>query len=425
MATKELKKETSELLITVSAKKEDWKSAQEKAFNAIAKDLQVSGFRKGKVPANIAKKNISQADIFTKAITGSLEQLVQVAAKDIEEELILDSPSYLVNKISETELEVQFVYPVYPEFKLKDYKNIKTKYDEKKVDNKIIEQELKNLQDRHSVVMTKDKKIVNGDVANFDFEGSVDGVIFEGGTAKAYELEIGSGQFIPGFEEQMVGLGKGDKKDVVVTFPETYHVEELKGKESVFKVVINEVKGKELAELNDDLIKEANIPEVKTVAEFKAYITKVFTEQERQNARRGFQADAFKELKDGVTIPLPQSLVAKEMQNVAKQFEDQLKQQGLDMAKYIEMTGLTNEALFSQHKKQAEDRLIDSLIFAEIAKLEKIELVDADYDAEYEKLAVAYGNTVEGIKGTISKQQMQIPMTNDKVIDVLIAGSKA
>lgn len=423
--SKELNKGTSELLITVSAKKEEWKAAQDKAFKNIAKDLQVAGFRKGNVPAHIAKKNIAQSDVFTKAITASLDMLVGVAAKEIKEELILDSPTYQVSKVSDTELEVVFVYPVYPDFKIGDYKNVKAKYEEKKVSNDVVETELKNLQERNSILISKDKKIENGDTANFDFEGSVDGVLFDGGTAKAYELEIGSGQFIPGFEEQMIGLSKGETKDVKVTFPADYHSEDLKGKESIFKVTINEVKTKDVAKLDDNLVKEANIPNVTTIDEFKKYITTIFTEQEKQNARRDFQTAAFKELKEGTEIPLPQSLVAKEMQNVSKQFEDQLKQQGMDPAKYLEMTGLTNEALFSQHKAQAVERLNDSLIFAEIAKLEKIEIKEEDYAKEYVKLAKAYGQSEEAVKGTITKEQMQIPMTNDRVIDVLIKGSSS
>ncbi len=424
MAKKELKKETSELVITVAAKKEDWKKEQKKAFDALAKNLQVSGFRKGNVPADIAKKNIAQADIFTKAITKSLDELVKLAAKELDKELILDSPTYAVKKISDAELEVEFIYPIYPEFTLKDYKNLSVVYKEEKVKQELVDAEVQKLQDRHSIISAKDGKIVKGDTANFDFEGSVDGVNFDGGTSKGYELEIGSGQFIPGFEDQMIGLAKGDKKDVKVTFPKEYHSDELKGKEAIFKVVINEVKGKEVAKLDDKLVKEANIPNVSTLEEFKKYVKDLFAEQSRQAARKTFQAAAFEELKKDLKIGIPQSLVAKEMQNVAKQFEEQLKQQGLDLTKYVEMTGMTQEALFSQHKATATTRLIESLIFAEIAKKEKIELKDADYDKEYIKLAKVYGNTPDGIKGSITKEQMQIPMTNDRVIDVMIKGSK-
>ncbi len=422
MAKKELKKETSELVITVAAKKEDWKKEQKKAFDALAKNLQVSGFRKGNVPADIAKKNIAQADIFTKAIEKMLKILVAEAAKELDKEVLLDSPTYAVKKVSDSELEVEFVYPVYPEFKLIDYKKLTTKYKKEKVDPKAIETELKNLQTRHSVLSVKKGAIAKGDTANFDFEGSVDGKLFDGGAAKAYELEIGSGQFIPGFEDQMIGLSKGDKKDVKVSFPEDYQSEELKGKASVFKVVINEVKAKEVPKLDDNLVKEANIPNITTLVEFKKYLNDLFLEQGKQAARREFQIAAFKEIKKDLKIGIPQALVGKEMMNVSKQFEEQLKQQGLDLVKYLEMTGMKKEALFSQHKKQAEERLLDSLIFAEISKLEKIEIKEADYDKEYIKLAKVYGNTVEGIKGSITKEQMQIPMTNDRVIDVMIKG---
>jgi len=377
------------------------------------------------VPAEVAKKSISQADIFTEAMKKALDVLVQEAAKELKDELVLDSPTYKVNKLTEAVLEVEFIYPVYPDFKIGDYKKLGVKYSEPKFDNKVIDEEINRLREQNALVIKKEKQVIeNGDTVNFDFEGSVDGKLFDGGSSKGYELVIGSGQFIPGFEEQMIGLKADEEKDLKVTFPKEYHSEDLKGKEAVFKVKINVVKEKQVPELNDEFVKGSGVPTVKTVAELKAYLTDIKKQELTMQARATFMNEAFAKIKEGTTIPVPAQLVAKEMKHMAQQFAQQLTQQGLDLQKYLEMTGMKEEQLMSQYKAQAESKLRDSLIFAEIAKLEKIELTDADYEAEYKKLAKVYGQSEDGIKGAINKAQMQIPMTNDKVIDVLIASNK-
>ncbi|WKX02501.1 trigger factor [Candidatus Mycoplasma mahonii] len=420
MVKKELKKETSEMLITVSADVKEWKEIQNNVFQDLAKKLQVSGFRKGKVPQQIAKKNISQSDIFSKSITKALDVLVKTAAKEIKNELVLDSPTYSVTKVTESQLEVQFIYPIYPDIKLSDYKNLQAKFVKEDAPKDVVDNELEKLRDKHALLVPKNGGIKKGDIANFDYEGFVDEKPFEGGEAKGHELEIGSGQFIPGFEDAMIGLKKGEKKDLNISFPKEYPSENLKGKPAVFKIKINEVKEKQRPKLNDNFAKETGIPNISTMESLRSYITEVNLEQVRQNARRKFQMSAFAEIQKDTKIIVPQGLVMKEMQGVAKNFEDQIKKQGLDMKKYMKLTGMNQEAIKSQYKNEAENRLIDSLIFAEIAKIEKIQLTDKDYEEEYKKLAKVYGNTEKGIKGVITKEQMQIPMTNDRVIDMLI-----
>ena len=422
---KELKKETSELLITVSADKNMWKTQQEESFKKLSSKLQVKGFRKGKVPADIAKKNISQSDIFAEAMKKALENLSKEAYKEIKDEMVLDAPTYKVIKLTDAVLEIQFIYPIYPDFKLPDYKKLGIKYESKKPTAKDIENDINRLREQNALVVKKEKQVITkGDIAKFDFEGSVDGKAFDGGSAKGYELAIGSGQFIPGFEDQMIGLKAGDTKDIKVTFPKDYNSDNLKGKDAIFNVKLHEVKERQVPELNDDFVKESGIKNVKNVEELKTYFKNLKTEELRMFSRNQFVKEAFAKIKQAVSIPIPSQLIAKEMQASAKQFAQQIAQQGMDMKKYLELTGMKEEQLMSQYKMQAETKLRDSLILAEIAKLEKISLTDVDYENEYKRLAKVYGQTEDAIRGMITKEQMQIPMTNDRVIDLLIKANK-
>ena len=420
MAKRELNKKTAELSITVAANKTEWKGLQDKAFNKLSKNLMVKGFRKGNVPANIAKKHIQSQDVLAEALKKALDILVVTASKEIKEAMILDSPTYKVEKVSDAELEVTFIYPTYPEMDLPDYKNMGIKYKEDKVDAKVIADELKKLQEQNAMLKTKTGAIAKGDTALFDFDGYVNDEQFQGGKAENYELEVGSGAFIPGFEDQMIGMKKGEKKDVKVTFPKEYQEKTLAGNDAIFKVTINEIKTKELPELNDAFVKELGIAKAKNLVELKAYLKEIFSGQKTQEARGKYQREIFTAIKDKAEIPLPVAIVIKDMKTLFVQFQEDIKKQNMTIEQYKKMTGMDDVKIESQFKQQAESRLRDSFIFAEISKLEKIEITEKDYDVEYEKLSKVYGQPADSIKGMITKEQMQIPMTNDKVLDVLI-----
>ena len=423
--SKFLNTKTSELEISVQANSDAWKAEIAKAEELLIKKVEVKGFRKGNVPANIAKQHISDADVFSEAIKVILDVLVAEANKEIDGELVLDRPAYLINNIDRENLDVKFIYPVYPTFEIADYKNLDIEFKAEEVNDELINSELGKIQDaKKEVVSKEDKTIEAGNIAVFDFEGFVDGEAFEGGKAENFELLIGSGQFIPGFEDGMIGLKAGDEKDLEVTFPEDYQAPNLKGKASIFKIKIHDVKEEKLPELNDELAKSVGAKDVETLDQLKAYIKEVFTEQYNQQARSQFQRAAFDKILEGTEIAVPGSLIIAEMKKVRATFEENVKKQGVDLAQYKQLTGMDDAALNSQFKAQAESRLKDSFIFAEIAKLENIEITDADYDAEYEKLAKVYGQSADSVKGVITKAQMQIPMTNDKVLDVLIDNAK-
>lgn len=425
MAKRELSKKTGELKITVTSTKEEWESKQKSAKENIIKELKVDGFRKGKVPANLISKYVSEADVWHKALPKMLDVLVKEAAKEIkEEEMILDSPAYNIDKLTATELEVSFIYPIYPEIKLADYKNLKTKYVKPTLSKDAVQNEIENILKNHAMLKVVERNSKKGDTVKFDFEGFVDGEAFDGGKAENHELELGSGQFIPGFEEQLIGVKAKDEKEVEVTFPKEYHSKNLANKKATFKCKIHEVKEKITSELNDDLVKEINAPGVKTVEELKKYIKEVLTQQAEQKSRSDFKEEAFSEIKKSSELNISAQLIAKEMKNQEQKFIETMKKQGFDKKQYMDMTGMTEETMAKQFKDAAEKNMQDSLIFAEISKLEKIELTDADYDKEYEKVAKVYGQSVENVKQMVQKAQIQIPMTNDRVIDALIKYSK-
>lgn len=422
MTKSNLNKERSEFLVTVTANESVWKEEQEKAFKKICGYLEVKGFRKGKVPTDVARKNVTPQQIFQEALRPMLDILVKDAAKEITEDiLVLDAPTYTVEDVTETKLEVTYAYPVYPEITLPDYTKIKTKFEEKKVDAKEVDQEINRIVTARTSMQEVDGKIKKGHIVNMDYKGLLDGEAFQGGTANGHDLEIGSGQFIPGFEDQMIGMAKGEEKDINVTFPKEYHSEDLAGKAVVFQVKVNTVSEKVEPKLDDKFVEGLGIEGTKTVADFKKHMTTLMADQATQMAKSEFQRKAFEELSKDVKVTIPAALVIREMQNQQKQLEEQLKQQGLTIEKYLQLTGMKPEVLGQQIQQRADATLKDAFIFAEISKKEKIEISDAEYEEEYKKYAKVYGKDVEGIKAMISKAQMQIPMTNDRVVDKLIS----
>lgn len=426
MVSKQLKVETSELFITVKADKKTWQEMQEKVFEELKNNLVVKGYRKGKAPLAVAKKSISQKDIWTKAVNKMLDDMVKTAAQSLsKEDKILDVPTYNINKISGTELEIDFIYAIYPEIKISNYKNANIKFEKKAVNAELIKRELENLREKHALLRPKDGTIAKGDLVKFDFDGYVEDKPFDGGKATDYILEVGSGAFIPGFEEQMIDLKLGDTKDINVSFPENYHVENLKGKPAIFKIKINEIKTKELPALNDDFAKETGIKDVNNLDDLNKHLEKLFEEQTSLQAKHDFAQKLFDQIKKETTITIPNQLIVREIEAITNHFENNLKRQKLTVDEYVKHMGTTKEALIEEFRKQAQERLTDSFIFAEIARLEEIKPNDDDFEIQYEKLAKMYKKSIEEMKKLVTKAQVQVPIINEKVIDFLIKANQS
>ncbi len=428
MTTKTIDKKTSEMRIVIPVPQDEWKKSQTKAFGLIAKDLSIKGFRKGKVPLIKAKEYISEGQIWEKAIVSLLDKYVVIASKEItDDEIILDNPTYTVDKVSNDELEIIYIYPLFPDFKLKDYKKLGISLDalesDAKLKKSVTEQENKLLS-KTAVLLPKkgkDIKIEKGDTIIFDFKGFDDGEAFEGGEAEDFEFKVGSGNFIPGFEDELMGLSLGHEGSIYVTFPKDYHVKELANKKVEFKINIKEIKVLDLPKLDADFIKTLNMKGVETPKQLNDYLLDLTKRENLEKSRIKFKNEVFSRLLDQNEIPVPKTLMLKEVQTLMKRFDENLKKQGMSKKEYLEMSQLTGEDITKELTVEAEKNIATSLLYAHLAKEEKLEAKDADYQEHYEKLAKLYNiEDIKMIEGMLPKEKLEPQIVNDLVIDMLI-----
>jgi trigger factor len=357
-----------------------------------------------------------------------LDKYVVIASKEInDDEIILDNPTYTVEKVTNEELEIIFIYPLFPDFKLKDYKKLGISLDneetEAKLKKSVTAQEEKLLSKTAVLLPKKGKevKVEEGDTIVFDFKGFNDGEAFEGGEAEDFELKVGSGSFIPGFEDKLIGLKLGHEGSINVTFPKDYHVDDLAGKEVEFKLNIKEIKTLDLPKLDEDFIKTLHIKNVTNAKELNAYLTDLTKRENAEKSRIKFKNEVFSRLLDQNEIPVPKTLVLKEVQTLMKRFEDSLKQQGMSKKEYLSMSKLTGEDITKELTVEAEKNIATSLLYAHLAKEENLEAKDSDYQEHYEKLAQLYNiEDIKMIEGMLPKDKIEPQIVNDLVIDMLI-----
>ncbi|MGY6171808.1 trigger factor [Candidatus Mycoplasma pogonae] len=423
---REVDKKTSELKVYVEVDSNVWKEQQAKTKKTLLKNVVVPGFRKGKAPAAQAEARVSQAEVLEKAVNKLLPEVAEAAAKEVtKDDIVLDQPSYTINKITADELELVVIYPVFPEIDLKGYKDTGIKFEEPTVTEEDVKEQTAKMLKQHAVQVSVDGPVKMYNTIIFDFEGFIDGQPFEGGTAEDFELKIGSGHFIPGFEDALIGKEKGFEGEINVTFPENYHMKDYAGKPAIFKVKIKDIKDYDLPELNDEFITSLSIPNVKTLAELNTYL-KDLTERERTEAEREkFRQKLFENIMKETELVFPKSLLLKEMQKVNTTFEGSLKEQGFSRKEYLELTGLSEDQIAEQVEMEAVKNLKTSLIFADVAKKENLEATEEDYKEEYTKLAKIYNiPKVEDLEAMLPKQNLQIPILNRKVVDKLIELNK-
>jgi trigger factor len=388
MKTKLVKKASSEVEVTVTFTTEEWQGALEKAFKKLAENVTVKGFRKGKAPEALARKEVKQESIFNEALGNTLEDSYRKVLDEYKLIPLLQ-PGYEIPKLSDTELEIVFKLVVAPEIKLGAYKDLKIGHEEVSVDDASLDARLLQLREQNATLILKEGKAELGDTVVIDFEGFTEGKAFEGGKGDNFNLELGSGQFIPGFEDQLVGSKAGDKLDVNVTFPENY-VEELKGKDATFKVSVHEVKTKEVPELDDEFAKGLNLPNVEDVVSLRMH---VYGELDRrlQNEERSRYIDKILDnLRETSKIELAAQIIENEAKHMEQTLNKQVAQQGMSMESYLEMSGQTKEELDEKFKVDAKRNLENYLIINEIAKLENIEVTDEIVDFEIAKMAMQY-----------------------------------
>ncbi|MCY8810295.1 trigger factor [Bacillus atrophaeus] len=421
MSVKWEKQEGNEGVLTVEVDAETFKTALDDAFKKVVKQVSIPGFRKGKIPRGLFEQRFGVEALYQDA----LDILLPVEyPKAIEEAGIepVDRPEIDVEKIEKGEsLIFTAKVTVKPEVKLGDYKGLNVEKDETAVTDEDVQNELKALQERQAELVVKEEGTVEeGNTVVLDFEGFVDGEAFEGGKAENYSLEVGSGSFIPGFEEQLTGLEAGAEKDVEVTFPEEYHAEDLAGKPAVFKVKIHEIKAKELPELDDEFAKDVD-EEVETLAELTEKTKKRLEEAKENEADAKLREELVLKASENAEVDVPQAMIDTELDRMMKEFEQRLQMQGMNLELYTQFSGQDENALKEQMKEDAAKRVKSNLTLEAIAQAENLEVTDEEVDAELTKMAEAYNMPVENIKQAIgSTDAMKEDLKVRKAIDFLV-----
>ncbi|MGV4319416.1 trigger factor [Bacillus mojavensis] len=421
MSVKWEKQEGNEGVLTVEVDAETFKTALDDAFKKVVKQVSIPGFRKGKIPRGLFEQRFGVEALYQDA----LDILLPVEyPKAVEEAGIepVDRPEIDVEKIEKGEsLIFTAKVTVKPEVKLGEYKGLGIEKDDTAVTDEDVQNELKALQERQAELVVKEEGAVEeGNTVVLDFEGFVDGEAFEGGKAENYSLEVGSGSFIPGFEDQLVGLEAGAEKDVEVTFPEEYHAEDLAGKPAVFKVKIHEIKAKELPELDDEFAKDID-EDVETLAELTEKTKKRLEEAKENEADAKLREELVLKASENAEIDVPQAMIDTELDRMLKEFEQRLQMQGMNLELYTQFSGQDEAALKEQMKEDAAKRVKSNLTLEAIAKAENLEVTDEEVDAELSKMAEAYNMPVENIKQAIgSTDAMKEDLKVRKAIDFLV-----
>ncbi|AYX90059.1 trigger factor [Staphylococcus cohnii] len=419
------KKEGNEGVLSVTVPAEKVDKAIDQAFKKVVKQINVPGFRKGKVPRQIFEQRFGVEALYQDAVDILLPEAYGEA---IDETGIkpVDQPEINVTSIEKGEdMTFEANVVVEPEVELGDYKGLEIE----KQDTELTEEEVQESIDHQlghlaEMVVKEDGAVENGDTVNIDFDGYVDGEQFEGGQAEGYDLEIGSGSFIPGFEEQLVGVKAGEEKDVNVTFPEEYHAEELAGKEATFKTKVNEIKYKDVPELNDEIANELDA-EANSVDEYKENVRKRLAEQKATDAENTQKEEAINKATNNTTIDVPEAMIKTELDRMVQEFGQRMQQQGLNLETYFQISGQDESQLREQMKDDAEERVKTNLTLTAIADAEEVEVSDADIDKELEKMSEQFNISVEDIKQTLGNTDI---VKNDvriqKVIDMLVDEAK-
>ncbi|HFL7858186.1 TPA: trigger factor [Staphylococcus aureus] len=419
------KKEGNEGLLTVTVPAEKVNKALDQAFKKVVKQINVPGFRKGKVPRPIFEQRFGVEALYQDAIDILLPDAYGEAIDETDIKPVAQ-PEVSVTQIEKgKDFIFEATVTVEPEVKLGDYKGLEIEKQETELSDDELQEAIDHsLGHLAEMVVKEDGVVENGDTVNIDFSGSVDGEEFEGGQAEGYDLEIGSGSFIPGFEEQLEGMKVDEEKDVVVTFPEEYHAEELAGKEATFKTKVNEIKFKEVPELTDEIANELDA-EANTVDEYKENLRKRLAEQKATDAENVEKEEAITKATDNTTIDIPEAMVNTELDRMVSEFAQRIQQQGLDLQTYFQISGQDETQLREQMKDDGEQRVKTNLTLTAIAEAEKIEATDEDIDKELEKMSKQFNISVEDIKNTLGNTDI---IKNDvriqKVIDLLRDNAK-
>ena len=416
--------EKSTVKITIKFDGEEWKAAQQAAYLKTRGRYALNGFRKGKAPKNVIENAYGKGVFYEEALnTMFSENYGKILEKDAKKYTVVGDPEVSIEKLEDDGVTLVAVVPVRPEVKISSYKGMKIKEFAYNVKDEEVEEEIKRVLDRNArKVEVTDRAAQLGDIANIDFVGTVDGVKFEGGEAEKFDLTLGSGQFIPGFEDQVVGMNIGETKDVNVTFPENYQAEALKGKAAVFAVKLNAIQGKELPELTDEFIKEATGSE--TVEAYKAKARERLEAQAKRRANDATENSILEAIAANTEVEIPDAMIEREIDSLVQKFEYQLMYQGLKLQDYLDFLKVTNADFRKNYVEQATKNVKNQLIIGHIIKEEKLEATEEEVDAKVAEQAASVSKTVEEYKKNMDPRQFDY-ISSDIVITKLFELLKA
>ena len=409
------KLEKSKVALTIEVGAEEFEAAVNKAYLKMRGKMSIPGFRPGKAPRKIIE-GMYGADVFyEEAVNIVLPQAYEAAVKEQELDVV-GYPEVDLENCGKEGVTFKCTVAVYPQVKLGQYKGLEAPKAEVKVMAADVNARLKEMADRNSRLASVERAVKKGDTANIDFEGFDNGVAFDGGKGENFDLEIGSGSFVPGFEDQLIGMKAGEEKEIDITFPENY-TPELAGKPVVFKVKINEVKAKEVPAIDDEFAKD--VSEFDTLKELKADMKKKMTEERKIAAQQAFEDALMKKVADGIEADIPEDMVKAQAERMLEGFKQQLASQGIPFEQYLQMTGMTNETFLAQAHQPALDQVRMDLAVEAIVKAEGLEASDEDVENEMKNIAEKYGMDPESVKKYLPADQVKEQVIREKVIKVV------
>lgn len=384
--------------VSIKIDGQNWQDALDKAFKKENSKVTIDGFRKGKAPKSVFLKKYGIESLFMEAANLCVDEAYKKMIEENENLQIAAQPILDIKTIDEKFVEYVFTLTLKPEVKLGKYKKLDVKKDTVKVTKEEVEHEISHMRERYKENVIKEGKIENGDIAVIDFEGFKDGVAFEGGKGENYSLTIGSGTFIPGFEEQLIGLSAGDTKDINLSFPEDYHVDELKGQPVVFKVKVEEVKQVKLPELDKDFFEDLAMEGINTKEDLEKQVKENIKARKDTQAEDKYIDSLLDEIAKNTEVDIPYTMINDEIDHMVEHFKEHLMMQGITIEQFFKFTNSSEEKLKEEYKAEAEKRIKNRLIIEKIIEEEKIEATDEEVDAKIEELANNYKMTKEEVK---------------------------
>ena len=412
------KKNTNEVVVKIE--KEEWKNALDKAFKEKVKNADVPGFRKGKVPRDIYEKKFGKDSLYSKASEYVIDAAYKKALEDSKLVPVV-MPKADIKDVNDDKIEFVFEIITKPEVKIKSYKGLKVKKETVKVTKEEIEHELSHLLEEYTETRIKENgKLAKGDISVIDFEGFKDGKPFDGGKAENYELEIGSNSFIPGFEDQLIGMVKEEEKEIKVTFPKDYPHTELKGKEVSFKVKLHEIKEKVEREFDKELFEDLNIEGVDSKEKLEKHIEEDIKAHKSEHAEDEYVDKLLAEVAKNVDVDIPEEMVEEEIDRMIERYSEQLRMQGVSIDMYYEFTKTSEKDLRANMEKEAYQHVLYRLMLEEIAEEESIKITDEEAEKEAESMAKKYQmKKDEFLKAFGSLEMVKYDLEIRKVIDKL------